>query len=231
VVGIFTSEGRAAVLSAVVVIICYALLTITSRGQLRRLVALVLASVLALFVVSEISAAAGGSSAFRYQGLSLTHIFSTASGARGASWVAIPSNFAHFPFGAGLGVAGPAAGVSGGPALDNLVNAENEISFVTVETGIAGMLLVVGFTVSVFAIALRRCRFEPDSEARILLAAIIAPIGAMLALYAANSLTSQVPGAPYLWGVGGIAAYWLVTRQRELSAAVAAHSGAAPLPA
>jgi hypothetical protein len=223
VAGIVTAQGRAVIVCSVVVVLAYALLTVTSRRGLATLVVLGAFGGLAAFFAFTIL---GGSksAAIRYQGqLGASTILTTTSHARGGSIALIPHNLSTYPLGAGLGVGGPAAGQSGAPpdaSLGRGIDTENEISFATVETGIPGMLDVIGFTVVVFALGLVRCRREPDPEARVLLAAIIAPIGGMLALYSVSALTPTSPGGPYLWAAGGIASYWLITRPAELRRAV-----------
>jgi hypothetical protein len=173
----------------------------------------------------------------RYQGLSPSSIVQTTNKARGASIAAIPHNLVTYPFGAGLGTAGPGTSTPGGSALVGTVNTETEFSYLTVETGIPGMLVYVGFTLTILVLGLRRCRYEPDREARVLLAALIAPIAGIFALYFISAPSDSVPTGPYLWAVGGIVSYWLVTlparRREELSADDAdtpdAASGGAPL--
>jgi O-antigen ligase len=122
---------------------------------------------------------------------------------------------ARYPLGSGLGTGGPAAGQSGAPAATTDVNTETEFSFATLESGIPGMVALVGFTTIVIFLALRRCRYEPDLETRLLLAAIIAPIAGMLVLYWVSPITPTTPSGPYLWAAGGIASYWLIERQRS----------------
>jgi hypothetical protein len=224
VTAIVTSQGRAAVVAAVIVTLAYGLLTARSGGRARTVISFCLAGLVALLVIDQI-ASSSNSNTFRYQGLGSSQIVQTATHARGRSIDAIPRHLKDYPFGDGLGVAGPATGVSGAPPQAGTIDAENEFSFAVLETGIPGMLALVGFTISLFILGLRRIRFEPDPEARLLLAGLIAPIGGMLALYWVNALTPTTPGGPYLWAVGGVVAYWLVMRQREQRRA----SVAAPL--
>jgi O-antigen ligase len=103
------------------------------------------------------------------------------------------------------------------------LNTETQFSFLTVETGIPGMLVWAGFVITLIVLGLRRCRNEPDREARVLLAALIAPIAGILALSFISATSDSVPLSPYLWAVGGIVSYWLVAlperRRREASAA------------
>lgn len=234
-VGVVTSEGRAAIIVSLVVAVGYGLLAAGSRGRLTTLLGAVLALGLAGVVVDVVLTSAG-SSAFRYQGLSTSGIFQTTQQSRGKSFAAIPYNLTHYPLGVGLGVGGPAAGQAGAPPAAQTagiagspsavgVDTETEISFATLETGIPGMVTIIGFTALLFGLGVRRCRHERDPETRVLLAAIIAPAAGMLALYTVAAATPTTPTGPYLWACGGIVSYWLVTRP---AARRSAHGRAEP---
>ena len=218
VVAIYTSEGRAAVISAVVIAFAFALLASVARGRKETIVAVGVGLAIAFFVVQAFVTTAS-STTTRYSGLTAGKLLGTTSNARGRSYAQIPYNLSHFALGAGLGVAGPATGVKGGGPNAGNVDAENELSFLVVETGIPGAVVLISFTAMLFVLGARRVRLEEDSETRILLAAIIAPLGGMLALYLVSAATPTTPSGPYLWAVGGLASYWLVTRQAGLPAA------------
>jgi hypothetical protein len=209
---IVTSEGRGVIVASVIVLLCFLQLRAGSRNRTTSIVGLALALIASVFVIQLVVSSAGSS--LRYHGLDPSSIVQTTNQARGRSIAAIPHNLTTYPFGAGLAVAGPASGVApGATTLSGTVDSETEFSFLTLETGIPGMLVVTGFTITLLVLAFRRCRYEPDPEARVLLAAIIAPVAGILALFFASALTPTVPAGPYLWAVGGIEAYWLVTRQ------------------
>jgi hypothetical protein len=213
VAGILTSQGRAVVVGSVVVLLAYALLSATTgRGIATALAASALVGV-AVLAVTVVIGSGSGAAPVRYQGLTPGGIVQLTNQNRGASFRKIPENFVHYPFGGGLGTGGPAAGVSGAPTSG--ADTENEFSYLTLEAGIPGMLLVIGFTVAVCLLGIRYCRHEPDPEARILLAAITAPVVGILVLYSVNVPTPTTPGGPYLWAVGGIATYWLIVRPAE----------------
>jgi hypothetical protein len=215
VTAIVTSQGRAVIVCSIVVALAYGLLTATSRGRVTSLLGLAVAALVSVFVIQAIVGKAG-SPALRYQGLTTSTLLQTTDKARGKSLADIPRTMARYPLGAGLATAGPASGAPGATVLTGSVDAENQFSFMTLETGIAGMGLIVAFTVVLFGLGLRRCRHEPDREARVLLAAVIAPIAGMTVLYVPSALTATTPGGPYLWAAGGIVAYWLVARPAAL---------------
>jgi hypothetical protein len=215
---VVTSQGRGAVIASVVIVITYIILSATGRGRWTVLLGLVPIALVSYLVVHDIASTAG-SSRLRYQGLAASSIVKTTNDARGKSIARIPKNIVDYPLGAGLATAGPAAIAPGGTGLVGAVDTESEFSFMTIETGIAGLLLVTAFTAMLVVLGVRRCRHEPDPEARVLLAAIIAPVAGMLVLYLPSPLTATTPGAPYLWAAGGIVAYWLLARPRQVRAA------------
>jgi hypothetical protein len=214
VTGILTSQARSAVVAGVVVVLAFALLSVTSRRAVATVLA-VTAVAAAAFVTVQI-VKSSQATVFRYQGVSTSQILSTTEQARGKSLARIPRNLVTYSLGAGLGVAGPATGAGGAPPQAGTLDAENEISFATLEAGIPGMLAVIGFTIVLFVLGLRRSRQEPDPEARVLLAAIVAPLAGMLALYVVSAVTPTTPCGPYLWAAGGIVSYWLVARPAAL---------------
>ena len=214
VTAILTSQGRGVVVTGFVVIFMYALLTMTSRGRVRGLLALATAGIVAFLVVQSIVGSAG-SSTFRYEGLTADKLAQTTAEARPGNSAAIVTTMTSYPLGAGLATAGPASGSTGGSTLTRSVNAESEFTFLTLETGIAGMVLLVGFTITLLVLGIWRLRREPDREARTLLAALIAPIGGMIVLYYPSAVTATTPTAPYLWAIGGIVSYWLVARPAD----------------
>jgi hypothetical protein len=220
VAGIATSQGRAVIVVGVIVVLTYALLTTTSRRGAATVLALAAIAGASFFAVTGIIHSSQ-TPTLRYQDLTATDLVQVTSSARGKSLDQIPSDLVKHPLGYGLGVGGPAAGTAGAPPQANNVDTENEVSFLLLETGIPGMVLLLGFAISICALGLRRCRREPDPETRVLLAAILAPIAGLLALYVVSAASPTTPGGPYLWAAGGIAAYWLITRPRELARAAA----------
>jgi hypothetical protein len=216
ITGIVTAQGRAVIICSVLAVIAYGLLTVTSRRGLIALVAIAGAVAVTAAVVGSVTGSSS-SPALRYSSLTATNVVQLTEQNRGVSLSRIPHTLTHYPLGSGLGTGGPAAGVSGGPAAAEIADSENEFSFATLESGIPGLIAIVGFTVTLFVIGLRRIRHEPDPETRLLLAALIAPIAAIFALYFASAATPTTPVGPYLWAVGGVVSYWLVARPRSLA--------------
>ncbi len=229
--GIITSEGRGVVVTTVIAVIAYGLLTVKARNRMTSVLGFAVAVAASVFFIQAIVGAVG-SSGLRYAGLTPNGILSTTSKARGLSIDRIPSNLITYPLGAGLATAGPAALTVQGASqltLTSPPDTETEFSFLIVETGIPGLLVVTGFTLMLLLLGFRRIRQEPDHEARVLLAALIAPIAAIFALFFSSTVTPSVPVAPYLWAVGGIVSYWLIAlpAARRRAAASAANLPAA----
>jgi hypothetical protein len=210
---IITSQDRGVIVSSVIIVLVFTLLTATSRSRLTSLAGLALAGIAAFFVIHGVVSSATSNS-LRYHGLNPSSLLTTTNKARGKSISQIPHNLVAYPFGAGLGTAGPAAAAAPGASqltLSSPPDTETEFSFLTVETGIAGMLVFTGFTITLLVLGVRRCRDEPDPEARMLLAAVVAPLAGILALFFASALSPSVPPGPYIWAIGGVLSYWLVT--------------------
>ena len=222
---VITSQDRGVIVGSVIILLSFALLIATSRNRFTSLAGLALAGIAAVIVIQVIVGSVG-TSQVRYQGLSPSSLLQTTSKARGKSIALIPHNLVTYPFGAGLGTGGPAISAPGASqlTLTKGPDIETEFSFLIVETGIAGMIALVGFTVSMLVIGFRRCRLEPDREARALLAALIAPVAGIFVVFFTSAPSPSVPPGPYLWAVGGIVSYWLVARPAERRRAALAAS-------
>jgi hypothetical protein len=233
-VAIVTSQGRTVILGSVITVLAFGALTLRSGSRMKSLGGLVLVLAVGAVVISAVVTAAG-TGGLRYSGLGPSGIISTTSSARGLGLADIPYNIVHYPFGVGLGTGGPAAGSPGVSAFqaNTGFDVETEFSFLVVEVGIPGMLIVTAFLLSLIAVSFRRVSAEPDPEARILIAALIAPLVAIFFQFFASALTPSVPLGPYIFAVGGIISYWLIelpaTRAREGSYALAPTSGRAGL--
>ena len=222
-VGMVDSQGRSVIIAGVVIAVAYGAMTGNSRFRGRGMSVFIALGMAGLLYFGATKYLAGSGS--RDSTLGASQILQTTSQSRGAALQTIPINIKNYPLGSGLGSGGPAAGQSGAPAAVNYVNAESEISLATLEAGIPGMLVIVGFTGFLLYLGVRRCPLEDDAETRYLLAGLIAPLGALLVLYWVSPLTTTTPTGPYLFGIGGLISYWLVERPR------AARSRAAELPA
>jgi hypothetical protein len=217
-VAIITSQSRNVLVGAFVILLVFGLLTATSRGRLRVLVSLGVAGLVSFAIVQGV-VSSSGPSALRYGGLGPSSILQTADNARGRSLARIPNNLASYPLGAGLATAGPASGSApGGTSLVGSVDAENEFSFLIVEAGIPGVVVLTAFLLRLLYLGFRRCKQEPDRETRLLLAGVIAPVAGILVLFLSSALTPTEPAGPYQWAAAGIISYWLIQRPADLRA-------------
>jgi hypothetical protein len=226
IAGMITSQGRSVIIGGVVVVAAYTLMTGSSRFRGRFIPLLIAVGVAGVVYVGATEFLVSSSS--RDTTISASQIVQTTDQSRGLAISQIPWNLVHYPLGSGLGSGGPALTEPGLPAIFQTtgVNAETEISLATLDTGIPGMLVIVGFTLVLLLIGLGRVPREPDPETRAVLAALIAPLAALFVLYWVNPLLATTPSGPYLFAVGGIISYWLIERPRELRATQPA---AAPL--
>ncbi len=117
-VAIVTSQSRGSVVSAVIVVVAFRIMSgIAVAGVVR-------------FVVINSFVSDQGSTAFRYKGLGPANLLETTNGARrGGPFEAVNYTIGHFPLGAGLAVAGPAASQPDGSVYTNTLNARSEFSF------------------------------------------------------------------------------------------------------
>jgi hypothetical protein len=216
-IAVYTSEGRSAVVGTAIVIFAFGFLATTVDGRKGKLLALAVGLVVSFLVVQSFITS-NNSTDSRYSGLTAGSLLSTTSQARGQSYAIIGTNLRKYPLGAGLGVSGPASGVKGAPPLAGQVDAENELSFLIDETGIPGALVLIGMTVRLIWLGVRRIKLEPDPEIRLLLSGLVAALAGLFAIYAVSAITPTTPGGPFLWATAGIIAYWLVERPKERAA-------------
>jgi hypothetical protein len=217
VLAIATSQARVAVLGAIVAVIAFAALTVTSRAGVRTVVALSLTLFVAYATVNLLSSDAERGSFDRYQNISSpTKALSTAYDYRRETLARIPEYTVQIPLGAGIGSKGPAASVAGG-ATGKGYDGESEPTFLLIELGIPGLVVMLGFNLALFWYSITRIRRIEDRETRILLTALAAPLFALFTTWFVGVSTATVPGAPYLWFAGGVLAYWLLGEGRRLS--------------
>jgi len=198
------------VIGAVIAAFAYAALTVTSRAGLRTVIGIGVATVVAYATISLLSADAERGSFDRYETISSPgEAVTTAYEYRRDTLSKIPTYAAEIPLGAGIGSKGPAAGFegsSGGRGYDG----ESEPTFLLIELGIPGLVVMFGFVFKLFYLCITRIRRVGDRETRILLTALAAPLFAMFATWFVGIGTANVPGAPYLWFAAGVLSFWLL---------------------
>jgi hypothetical protein len=216
VMGVATSEARTAVIASVIAVFAYAGLTVTSRAGLRTLVGIGVALVIGYTTISLLSSGSEKGS-FRYESISSPgKALSTAFNYRKGTLAKIPSYVSEIPLGAGIGSKGPAAAVAG-TGSGSKYDAESEPTYLLIEVGLPGLLVMIGFNLALFYLSVRRIRRVVDRETRILLTAVAAPLFAIFSTWFVGVTTATTPCAPYLWFSAGILSYWLLGQGRIAS--------------
>lgn len=213
VLALVTSDGRGAVLAAFAAVVAYVFLSVVSKRLVPTLLGVLVGAGLTFAVVSIVASGAQQGALSRYSTISPSNVVSTESSSRGFSLADVPQYVVKYPLGAGLGSTGPASGV--GRAVQDL-DGETEFTFLLLEAGVMGFILVLGFHTRILVWCMQRIRRFNDPELRTMLAALAAPLFGIFALYFGGSATTTSPTAPYLWFVSGILVYWFTEAlQRE----------------
>jgi len=207
VVGLATSQARTAVVAAVIAVIAFLLLTVTSR---RGLVTIVVAAILTVATYAGVTTLFGtvASGPNRYGSIAPTTVISTTISDRQATLSLIPTYLIDYPLGAGIGSAGPAGGSAVGGQADGAgLNAESEPNFLLIELGIPGLvaMLALTFCALKMGIALRRVA---ERRLQYALAALTAVLLALCCIWVVGATTANSPTSPFIWLSFGIIAYW-----------------------
>jgi hypothetical protein len=226
VVGIVTSQTRLGIVGAVVAIFAFLALTLSSR---RGLTALLLTTVLGLTGWFIGSAFISGN-ANRYSKLGPSKIFGTTLTARQGTLATIPKYTVRYPLGAGIGSVGPANGSGFGSTTNGRqLNGESEFTFLLVETGIPGLLVMLAFTIATIRAGLALRRLADPGLQRCLMALTAVLISLFVAWFIAP-MTADSPTSPFIWVSAGCLGYWygelragrLPVRPRRVHASLAA---------
>jgi hypothetical protein len=221
---VITSQGRGAVLATAATLLGFAALSIVSSKRVGpTLVGIGLAVIVAVGVTSALTGGSSGGSGsqFRYSSISPGKVFGTAEQDRGHSYKVVPKYMAKYPLGAGLGSVGPATAIY---AARRNLNGETQFSYLLVEGGIAGMIIILALHLQLLRLAFTRIRKLLDRELRAFLAAIAAPLIGIFALYFGGSPLSGSPSAPYFYFAAGTLAFWLTGEQWKLTPIARAQS-------
>jgi hypothetical protein len=202
-----TSGARAATVTVFVGLAAFGLIAAASKNALKAIGGLALG--VGLIYVAFTQLTPHNTSSQRAQSIRPDKALSTFSAERGASVTAFGDLATTHPLGVGLGTAGPASGFAGG-ARSRSFNAETEWNFLVLEVGVAGVVVYLAFLVRIMWLALTRIRRVAEPISRLYLAALAAPVFAMLVAGFSGPTSASVPSAPFLWLVSGILAYPLV---------------------
>ena len=209
VVAVLTSEARVAVLASVVAVLAFAALAVTSRAGLRTVFALCFALPLVYVLLGLVSSNSHQGTFDRYKSISSpSKAVDTTLAYRQSTYEKLPTYVAEIPFGGGIGSSGPAASVGGGPQGGR--NAESEVTFLVIETGVPGLIVILGFFLTLLYLSVTRIRRVENREVRILMTGIAAPLFGIFAVGFVGTNTATSPVSPYLWFAAGILSFWLI---------------------
>jgi O-antigen ligase len=207
VVGVVTSQSRTAIIASVVALVAFVALVILSRQAARLIVGLAVASAVVFAAVSIVTRN-DNSALYRYRSITPNQIVNTTYNYKSATISSIPDYAFVYPLGAGIGSVGPAGGALGAAYVP--LDGESEFTFLIIETGVLGLIVMLALHLRLLGLAVRRIRRETDRDVQLLLAALAAPLFAVASGWIAGITTTSTPNAPYLWFSAGVLSYWLV---------------------
>jgi hypothetical protein len=206
VLAVATSQARSAVVAAVVAAVAYLLLTAaTKKGRQTIAATAVLGLAVYLLFPAVFPSAASGPN--RYASITPSKVLSTAVNYRSGTLSLVPHYMLVYPFGAGIGENGPAAGSSVGGSQLGANNAESEFNFLVLEVGVPGLLLLTWLTASVLVTGVRLRRL-PDGGVQRALMALVAANAGIGALWFVGISTASSPTSPFFWFTAGAIVYW-----------------------
>jgi len=205
-VGLATSQSRTAVVSAAVAVLAFLLLTVTSR---RGLAVVVVTAMLALVSYVGLTTLFGSvtTSANRYSSIAPTQVISTTISYRQGTLALIPTYIVDYPLGAGIGESGPAGGSAVGGSANNGLDAESEPTFLIIELGVPGLLLMFALMFCAIRMGVG-VRLVAERRLQLALAAVTAVLIALCAIWVVGVDTANSPTSPFIWLALGTVVYW-----------------------
>jgi hypothetical protein len=224
VIAVITSQARTDLIAAVLAIVGYFILATSARRLPRVLFGAVVAGLLGFAVLSVLVSSTNAHLFDRYKSIAPSKVFSTAVTYRQGTIAEVPVYMGSYPLGAGIGKTGPAGNSFGGSGTYGL-NAESEPTYLILELGIPGLLVVTAFQLRMIGLSFRMRRLG-DFEMRALLAAVAAPLFAILISGFVGISTAATPDSPYLWFASGVLVFWLhKVKKRPLASTQLAPAG------
>jgi len=211
---IATSGTRAALITAFVSAVSFAMLAAASRKALQ-VIAAIAVGVVVVYAAFEYLGPRN-STTQRAKSITPGRVVTTFSEERGSSVAKFAEYASKYPLGLGVGTVGPAAAALNDRPIASqaVLNIETEWNFLVLEVGLVGVALFLAINFRL-VLALTRIRRIADHTMRLRLAALAAPLFGLLAADFAGTTTASVPPAPYFWFVGGVLSYWLVTAYQD----------------
>lgn len=218
-----TGLGRLQVVGAVLGVVAFALLALTSGRRVGRALGSLLAVIVLAVPLGYVFVSAVRPGTFkRYESIAPSKVVETAPTHKSGSWEKIPDFLSKAPFGVGLGTVGAASGF-GGRITElvegHTVSAETQYNFIADELGAIGLLLWIALSVYIIALVAQRLRHTRDSDLAIALAGALAPFIALTLEGFSGPFTTSAASGPYFWFAIGIVAYWFGTGRYKLAPA------------
>ncbi len=213
VLGIATAASRTSIVVAAIGVLSFVVLSFAARLKVSRaLIGLVLTGFVMVGVGYALIAANGSSVFARQETLtSVERAEETGGNSKEQTLSEIPTDIEHQPFGYGLGVAGSVSGFGGhnhATFEGTRVTGGSVYSLLMKEVGLPGLLLWIGLTFNVIALAVTRLRRVVDTELRTYLVGLVAAYCAVTAQGFSGPTLAVTVGA-FLWFVPGVISYWL----------------------
>jgi hypothetical protein len=209
VVGVATSQTRAGIICSVLAVLGYAVLAIATRRWWTMVLGVVTGALVAVAMVSLLTSTAEPGAFNRFTEVTPHQVFESTRKERPN---VIGGYLTAYPLGAGIGKSGPAAGFGGETAS---FNSETEFTYLTTEVGIPGLLAFLSFHLYLIWLVVRRCRHVADGEARTMIAALGAPLIAIVPLWFVGATTANAPLSPFFWFAAGVLAFWFLTAPKH----------------
>ena len=212
---VVTSGSRAATIAVFFSAVAFGITAAVSKNALRAIAGLAVAAVLLYAVFQQVGP--DNPAKNRTQSVTPDKVVTTFSQERASSVKLFGTYASKYPLGVGVGTMGSAASITGRPNVTGL-NGETLWNFLVLETGLAGLAVMLALIIRLLWLALTRIRRVADPVMRLYLAALAAPLFSLGISGFAGPTTVAVPFAPYLWLVAGILSYWLIAVPRKVSA-------------
>lgn len=220
---VIASGSRGATVTAVISVVAFGVVAAASKNALRAIVGLAIGAAL-LFIVAQ-QLGPNNPAKNRARSVAPDKIVSTFSQERGSSVRLFEDYATRYPLGLGVGTVGPARAVTGRRNEAGL-NSETLWNYLVIETGVAGLAIILALFFRLMWLALTRTRRIVDSTTRLYLAALAAPLFSMVVAGFGGLTTIAVPFGPYLWLAAGVLSYWLITFPRSSSRPETMHGSA-----
>ncbi len=233
--GVATSGGRGALIAALFSLGAFLAFAAVSRKALTGIIVVSVAALAFYGTYTELVQSQGTSE--RNKTIAPSRVVSSYKENRLGSLLLAPRYAAEAPLGLGVGSVGSAAFNSvlgnktarGGSRSDELpLNSETQWNYLLIETGVIGLaiyLVLIGRLLARAATGLRRVS---DVEVRLSLAALAAPLAALLVL--SFSGATGATGFLLVWLIAGVFSYWMFGERRPSEVGPAEFPALSPKP-